>query len=199
MSLDNNPKDEIWTFESSKKLVERVDRVVWFFAWPIWAILEWTKKRVDILSGKNPTIKKKNSILSSIMNNWIPKEEFAKDLVDLLEKEVITGSDIKSAITIYLNTRSIALLSYLSASDVFPWKKWKKVTIPKLANDLDEEDKFILAYWLKNKIISWSMSQYITFSVEEWKVLFIERYWSINMVNEYFKKFMFEIETLCTK
>lgn len=199
MSLDNNTKDDVWSFESSTKLVERVDSIVWFFTWPIWVILEWTKKRVDILSGKNPAIKKKNSILSSIMNEWTPKIEFAQDLLDLLEKEVITGSDIKSAITIYLNTRSISLLSYLSAWEVFPWKKWKKIIIPKLANDLKEEDRYILAYGLKNKIISWAMSKYITFSKTECKDTFLKKYWNINMVDEYFKKFMFEIETLCTK
>lgn len=199
MSLEKDKEDDIWTLESSKKLVGKVDKLVWFLAWPIWIILESTKRRVDVLSWRNSIIKKKNAILSSIMTEWFPKENLLQDLSDLLKNWVIIPTDIKSAITIYLNTRAISLLSYLSAWDVFPWKKWKKVVIPKLANELKEEDRYVLAYWLNKKIISWSMSKYITFSLDENKEQFLEKYWKNNLIEVYYTKFMFELETLCTK
>lgn len=99
----------------------------------------------------------------------------------------ISHEEIKQAMQSFLNTRAIEIHSDLSHPDVF-MKKWKKVRLQKFVNDIDESDKYILAYAVQSQIITQAHITYLHFTDGETLESFMNTYASLDLVDEYFQK-----------
>lgn len=154
---------------------------------PFMGIIENMKKIFHWILSFDQNAQIKEKYISQISSLWKVSKDKIQEFHQYLEAWEISQEEIKKAIQSFLNTRAIEVHSDLSHPDVF-MKKWKKVRLQKFVNDIDESDKYILAYGIQSQIITQAHITYLHFTDGETLESFMSTYASLDLVDEYFQK-----------
>lgn len=191
---------DIGLLDSSDRLVQAVDRVISpiVFLWgllskPVLGVLEWTKKKIEWISEKNELTKKKFFILWGIIGSGTVKEN-KNEFLNFFNEGIITEAEIKEAIRIYLNTKSLQLFNRVT-SWIMKKMRGKKVHLPEYVSELTEIEKELIAYWLKTKLITGVLSEYLSFENGEDVEYYIKNYGNMDLIAVYFTQLLLDVRT----
>lgn len=154
---------------------------------PFMGIIENMKKIFHWILSFDQNAQIKEKYISQIASLGKVSRTSRENFIQCLEAWEISHKEIKKAMQSFLNTRAIEIHSDLSQPDTF-LKKWKKVRLQKFVNDIDEWDKYILAYAIQSQIITQAHITYLHFTDGETLESFMNTYASLDLVDEYFQK-----------
>lgn len=193
-------EDDIGLLDSSERLVEVVDRVVSPIAYlsgllskPVMGLLEWTKKKIEWISEQNEINKKKLLILWGIIGTGTVKQN-KNEFLNFFNEGIITQKEIKEAIRIYLNTKSLNIFNRVT-SGIMRKMRGKKVHLPQYVSELTEMEKELIAYGLKTKLITGVLSEYLSFDNGEDVEFYIKTYGNMDLVAVYFTQLLLDVRT----
>ena len=176
----------MWDPESWR-LINKTNNQLWTNTKPFIGVIKNMKKVLQWILSPCQNIQMKEVYISQISSLWKVSKDKIQEFHQYLEAWEISQEEIKKAIQSFLNTRAIEVHSDLSHPDVF-MKKWKKVRLQKFVNDIDESDKYILAYAVQSQIITQAHITYLHFTDGETLESFMNTYASLDLVDEYFQK-----------
>lgn len=176
----------MWDPESWRS-INTINHQLWANTKPFIGVIENMKKVLQgILSPwQNPQMKQ--IYISQISSFGRVSKDKWDEFSQCFEAWEISHEEIKQAMQSFLNTRAIEIHSNLSHPDVF-MKKWKKVRLQKYVNDIEEADKYILAYGISKGVITLSHLKYLHFADGDTIESFMYTYSSHELLNEYIQK-----------
>ena len=198
--MSREREDDIGLLDSSERLVQAVDRVVSpiAFLWgllskPVLGLLEWTKKKIEWISEKNELNKKKFLILWGIIGSGTVKQN-KNEFLNFFNEGIITEAEVKEAIRIYLNTKSLQVFGRITTW-IMKKMRGKKVCLPEYVSELTEIEKQLIAYWLKTKLITWVLSSYLSFENGENVEYYVKNYGNMDLIGIYFAQLLLDVRT----
>lgn len=145
--------------------------------------------RFSMISDKNEVINRnKNEFISWIKNLWILWISLTKEklFLNYVNKWYISIDEVKNAILDYF--KKVYIKGNSPLKGYFPWKKSLDIREYRcIVNDLRDDEKYILAYWMKK----WLLSEIELNRIIE--ILKMGWYDLDYFYNEYYKENLFEI------
>lgn len=176
----------MWDPESWRS-INTTNHQLWTHIKPFMGVIENMKKVFQgILSAwQDPQMKQ--IYISQLSARGKVSKQNMEGFIKALDNWEISQQEIKKSMEVFLKTRAIEIHSTLSEPDIF-MKKWKKVRLQKYVNDIEESDKYILAYGIEKWIITLSQLQYLHFTDGDNMYLFMNTYSSSDLLQEYLEK-----------
>lgn len=179
---------------SHEWLSQRPKWVLWIphiLSTSITSLIDGTKIKLARVSEKNELSRQKNLFLGAIIGTGTIQSNFLV-FHDLFQEGEISEREIKEALRIYLNTKTLNVYSKLSLGTMKEVDgKMQKVQIA--LSSLSQIEKILLAYGLKNKKITQSMTEYLHFDNNESVLYYIEHYGQWDLITQYFAQLLIDV------
>lgn len=176
----------MWDPESWRS-INTINHQLWANAKPFIGVIENMKKVFHGILSPWQKPEMKQIYISQISSFGRVSKDKRDEFHQCLDAWEISHEEIKQAIQSFLKTRSIKIHSDLSSPDVF-MKKRKKVRLQKYVNDIEEADKYILAYGISKGIINILHLEPLHFTDGDTIESFMDTYSSRDLLNEYIQK-----------
>lgn len=132
-------------------------------------------------------LKKKREILAQIGVSGKLKYFQQDEFVEMIESDFISQEEVETAIASCLKLKTLNLYGYLWKPEVFR-KRWKVVRLQRFVNDLEEEDKEILWYWISEWILDTEQINLLPFDNHYGLEDFKRDFWSENVIKIFYDK-----------